>query len=54
MKLKATPNLTLSGVMQGLGGAEENRCVGSKRDVWAIPLINTDEMSADGWGKETS
>lgn len=42
MKLSTITNVSLDGVMQGLGGADEDRRGGFERGGWALPLFGKD------------
>jgi dihydrofolate reductase len=42
MKLMTTTNISVDGVMQGLGGPHEARRGGFERGGWAIPLLDTE------------
>ncbi|HKF87253.1 MAG TPA: hypothetical protein VKB85_04190 [Propionibacteriaceae bacterium] len=45
MKLSTITNVSVDGVMQGLGGADEDRRGGFERGGWALPLFD-DEAEA--------
>jgi dihydrofolate reductase len=42
MKLTTNTNVSVDGVMQGLGGPDEDRRGGFERGGWALPLVDTE------------
>ena len=43
MKLTTITNVSVDGVIQGLGGPDEDRRGGFERGGWALPLFNNDD-----------
>jgi hypothetical protein len=48
MKLITMTNVSVDGVMQGLGGADEDRRGGFERGGWAAPLFDKEAAAALG------
>jgi dihydrofolate reductase len=46
MKLTTITNVSVDGVMQGLGGPDEDRRGGFERGGWALPLFENDDEAA--------
>ena len=51
MKLTTVTNVSVDGVMQGLGGPDEDRRGGFERGGWALPLFENDNEAATFLGK---
>jgi dihydrofolate reductase len=51
MKLTTITNVSVDGVMQGLGGSDEDRRGGFERGGWALPLFNNDNEATTFLGE---
>jgi dihydrofolate reductase len=51
MKLTTITNVSVDGVTQGLGGADEDRRGGFERGGWALPLFNNDNEATTFLGE---
>ncbi len=51
MKLTTVTNVSVDGVMQGLGGSDEDRRGGFERGGWALPLFENDNKAMELLGQ---
>jgi dihydrofolate reductase len=51
MKLTTVTNVSVDGVMQGLGGSDEDRRGGFERGGWALPLFERDDQAGTFLGQ---
>ena len=51
MKLTTVTNVSVDGVMQGLGGPEEDRSGGFERGGWALPVFEGDDEATTFLGR---
>ena len=51
MKLTTITHVSVDGVLQGLGGSDEDRSGGFERGGWALPLFNNDKEAATFLGE---
>ena len=48
MKLTTNTNVSVDGVMQGLGGSDEDRRAGFERGGWAMPYFDEETAALTG------
>lgn len=51
MKLTTVTNVSVDGVIQGLGGEDEDRGGGFERGGWALPLFESDNEAMEFLGQ---